>query len=233
MSKKSKYITSEDIIVNEFTEESAAKFREQVLKKASHGDDYPIIIYIDSYGGYVDALASMVETIQSVPNPIITVALGKAMSCGAILLSFGAVRFCGRFSKIMIHEVSAGALGNIHDLKNTAEEVSKVNEFWIGLLAENCGLKGGYRALRKIIKEKDGKDIYLTPQQAVEFGLVDIVGMPTLNAVEVYELYTLPEKGIAGRKAKSSSRSKTTKNKDGKETATGFLFIQGEKRPMG
>ena len=56
----------------------------------------------------MDCLASMIETMDEVPNPIITVAHGMAMSCGAVLLSHGDIRFVGKNSRIMVHEVSGG-----------------------------------------------------------------------------------------------------------------------------
>lgn len=185
-----------DIIVNEFTEKSANKFREELLRKVkdSEDDDCPIIVYIDSYGGYVDSLAAMVETMQTVPNPIVTVALGKASSCGAIMLSFGDVRFCGPHSRIMIHEISAGAIGDVHDVNNTAEEVAKQNAYWMGKLAENCKIKGGFKGLRKIIKERDGRDIFLDPEGALKFGIVEAIGMPKIHKQITYEILELKPK---------------------------------------
>lgn len=236
--KKSKHLSTKDIIVNEFTEESAVEFREKFLREAEKGEDYPIIVYIDSYGGYVDALASMVGTMQSVPNPVITVALGKAMSCGAILLSFGTIRYVDRYAKIMIHEVSGGAIGNVHDMRNSAEETARVNEFWMGLLADNCGIKGGYRNLRRIIKGKDGKDLYLNPEEAVEFGIADVIGMPAINPVQVYELYTVPGKPTVGetrrkasRKKKVKTKTSTTKKREAAKAET-VLFVNGDKKVL-
>ena len=54
------------ILVNEFTEESAKEFREKLFELSRKNPYKPIIIYIDSYGGYVDSLAAMVEAIESV-----------------------------------------------------------------------------------------------------------------------------------------------------------------------
>lgn len=205
--------TKDGIWVNEFTEKSALKFREQVLDFASKDDDRPVIIRIDSYGGYVDSLASMIETIDSIPNPIITSCEGKAMSCGAILLSHGDYRFCGKHSRILIHEVSAGSIGDVHDMYNDATEVKRLNTYFLGLLAKNCGRKGGYTALRKEIKEHDGRDIYLDAHKALDFGIVDEIGVPTVKPVVYYQIgskgyhsYT-----IEGGKGKKKSRRKSTK----------------------
>lgn len=183
---------SGEIWVNKFTEESARKFREQIIKKTDElpSADIPIIVYIDSYGGSVDALAMMVETIDEIPNPVYTVCLGKAMSCGAILLSHGDRRYCGQHSTVLVHEVSAGAAGDVHDIFNDAQVFKKTNEYWLGLLAKNCGLKGGYKALRKKIKDRDGRDWWMTAEEAINFGIVDDIGTPQIEPLIAFNVHT-------------------------------------------
>lgn len=180
-----------EIWVKQFTEESAAKFREQVLKVALRDPNMPIIVYIDSYGGYVHSLAKMIDTLDQLANPIITVCMGKAMSCGAILLSHGHVRFCAPNSTVMIHEVSSGTFGDVHDIHNDTLETKRLNEHFLGLLARNCGIKTGYKGLRKLIKERDGRDLYLDPKAAVRFGVVDHVGTPAIIPRLSYETHTI------------------------------------------
>lgn len=184
--------SSGEIWVNKFTEDSATQFRESLLLRSRHDQDVPIVVHIDSYGGYVDSLAKMIETMDEIPNPIITACVGKAMSCGAILLSHGDYRYCGPHSRILIHEVSSGTGGDVHDMHNDATETKRLNKHFMGLLAKNCGIKGGYEGLRQLVKEHDGRDIYLTGDRAVEFGIVDEVGTPTLVPYVGFELVTTP-----------------------------------------
>lgn len=169
-----------EIWVNKFTEEAASVFREQVLSCALRDPDMPIIIYIDSYGGYVDSLAKMIDTLDQIANPTITVCMGKAMSCGAILLSHGHWRLCAPNSRVMVHEVSSGTGGDVHDMYNDAIEAKRLNKHFLGLLASNCGFKGGFEELRKNIKSRDGRDVWMSPSEAVKFGLVDEVGTPSI-----------------------------------------------------
>jgi ATP-dependent Clp protease, protease subunit len=185
---------STEIWVTAFTEESAQKFREMMIMHAKHGGSHPIVVYIDSYGGQVDSLAKMIETMDEVSNPIVTVCMGKAMSCGAILLSHGDVRFCGRHSRVMIHEVSSGTIGDVHDMHADVEEVKRLNQYFLGLLAKNCGYNS-YSELRKLIKEQDGRDRYLDAKSAVDFGIVDIVGLPRVHSSATHEVSVVPEKG--------------------------------------
>lgn len=196
MSKRDSDDFSDEIWVNKFTEDSAQHFRKEVLKRAMENGLQPIVIYIDSYGGYVDSLAKMIETMDEVPNPFITVCMGKAVSCGAILLSHGDARYCGRHSRIMVHEVSSGAFGDVNDVKNTAKETDRLNKHFIGLLAKNCGIRGGYEGLRKIIKQHDGRNLWMDAQEAIKFGIVDKIGLPEVQGSIFYEIADVPEKNV-------------------------------------
>jgi ATP-dependent Clp protease protease subunit len=194
MDLKSKKTSSDEIWVTEFTSEAALKFREQVLD-ASHSDPLkPIIVYIHSYGGAVDALASMIETMDEISNPVVTACQGVAMSCGAMLLSHGDIRFVGKHSRVMIHEISGGTHGDVHDINVDAEEMKRLNRYFMGILAKNCGIKGGYDALRKMIKGQDGRDNYMDASAALEFGIVDAIGMPVVNRLKLYEVAMKPPK---------------------------------------
>lgn len=202
----------DEIWVNEFTEESAQKFREAVLSEAKNDVMRPIVVYIDSYGGQVDALAKMIETMDEVQNPFVTVAVGKAMSCGAMLLSHGDVRFCGRHSRIMIHEVSSGTSGDVHDMNADAQEAKRLNRYFMGLLAKNCGIKGGYDALRKMIKDQDGRDNYMNADAAKEFGIVDVVGMPKISRMKLYQVEVIPPKPRTLEKTAGTRKSETKRS---------------------
>lgn len=204
---------SNEIWVNEFTEDSARDFREAVLDAAKVDPRKPIVVYIDSYGGLADALASMIETMDAVPNPFVTVAVGKAMSCGAILLSHGDVRFCGRLSRIMVHEVSGGAAGDTHDVHADAVELKRINKLLMGLLARNCDIKGGYDAIRKIIKDRDGRDYYMSADAAIKFGIVDFIGLPKVERVNLYQVSVIPEKKRLSKPVKADNNRKSTKKK--------------------
>jgi ATP-dependent Clp endopeptidase proteolytic subunit ClpP len=190
MSKDDKK-SSGEIWVNKFNEEAASHFREQILAYALKDPNLPIIIYIDSYGGYVDALAKMIDTLEQIDNPTITVCMGKAVSCGAILLSHGHLRYCAPNSRVMVHEVSSGTFGDVHDMYNDAVEVKRLNKHFLGLLARNCGFKGGFEELRKFIKQKDGRDLWMNPQEALKFGIIDDIGTPTIIPQISYQIGTI------------------------------------------
>ena len=211
---------SDEIWVNKFTEESAQKFREELLKAADRVEEHcPLIIRIDSYGGYVDSLAKMLETIDSVKNPIITSCEGKAMSCGAILLSNGDYRFVGKHSRVLVHEISHGSIGDVHDVHNDAEEGKRINRYFLGLLAKNCRIKGGYTGLRKLIKDHDGRDIHLNAHEAIDFGIADEIGVPMVVPSVSYFIGSKGYHNHSFDKLKGKKQTavkKTRQNKRGK-----------------
>ncbi len=186
--------TPREIWVTEFDEESAQIFREQVLSHSEEDPNKPIVIYIDSYGGSVDSLAKMIETMDECPNQFVTVTLGKAMSAGAILLSHGDIRFCGRNSRVMIHEVLSSTGGNVHDMHADSQEVMRLNKHFIGLMATNCKISGGYDGIRAMFKEKDERDLYLGADEALKFGIVDYIGIPKIVPSMAYDIVLLPPK---------------------------------------
>lgn len=172
--------TSGEIWVTDFNEEAAFMFREQMIEKTKESS-LPIIIYIDSYGGQVDALAKMIETMDECENIKITVCMGKAMSAGAILLSHGDVRYCGQHSRIMIHESVGSVGGRMSDINANTEEMNRLNNYFLNILANNCSIKGGADALKAMIKEKGNSDWYMTAEQALNFKIIDFVGIPVLH----------------------------------------------------
>jgi ATP-dependent Clp protease, protease subunit len=203
----------DEIWVNEFTEKSAQEFREALIEEAKGNPNRPIIIYIDSYGGFVDSLSKMIETMDEVPNPLVTVAVGKAMSCGAVLLSHGDVRFCGRHARVMVHEVSGGHEGDVNDTYASAVELKRLNRWFMGLLARNCEIKGGYDALRKMIKNRDGRDNYMDAKTAMKFGIVDVVGMPRVSSMKLYQIDAIAPKRRAERKIDKKSETNVSRKK--------------------
>jgi ATP-dependent Clp protease protease subunit len=206
---------SREIVVNTFDEKHAQKFREQVLRLADHGPDIIIPVYIDSYGGYVDSLAKMLETMDSVPNRFITICQGKAMSCGAILLSHGDVRWCGKLSRVMIHNISSASWGDVTELKSRSDECERMNRVFMELLAQNCGKT--YDELQEAIRSTtDSKNIWLSPEEAFSFGIIDKVGTPVIHPIVQFVLDAAPEKDRltdGDKGVKRAKKKKTTRRK--------------------
>ena len=111
------------IRVNKFDEESAKKFSDEIALAHNTGQDI-IPIVIDSYGGQVYSLMAMISAIKHAELPVATIVEGKAMSCGAILFSFGEQgrRFMDPDATLMIHDVSSMDMGKVEELKAFTKE---------------------------------------------------------------------------------------------------------------
>lgn len=168
------------ITVNTFNEESATKFRDAVAKAQSTGQTI-LPIVIDSYGGAVYSLLSMIDALTESKIPIATIAIGKAMSCGAILLSCGknGMRYASPNSTILVHQVSSIAYGKNSDIKIKVEETDRLNEKILRIMSKNIGKKEGFFA--KMVKDHNYGDVYITPEDALACNLVNHIGIPTIT----------------------------------------------------
>ena len=155
------------ITVNEFTEESASEF--STLVSAAQNTGQKIIpVVIDSFGGQAYSLLSMIATIKSSTIPVATIVKGKAMSCGALLASFGedGLRFMDKDSVLMIHDVSSMAFGKVEELKADARESERLNKKLYTMMARNCGKPDDY--FLDLIHDKGHADWFLEAEEAKE-----------------------------------------------------------------
>ena len=168
------------IRVNKFDEESAVKFS-HAMSVAQYTGQTMVPVVIDSYGGQVYSLMSMVANIKASKIPVATIVEGKAMSCGALLFSFGApgYRFMDRHATVMIHDVSSGARGKIEEIKADAKEGDRLNQALYREMAANCG-KDPEFFLRQI-HDRSHADWYLDAEECRDIGLANHLRVPDLK----------------------------------------------------
>ena len=101
-----------------------------LINKAQNSGQPVIPVIIDSYGGQVYSLMSMISDIKHSKIPVATIVQGKAMSCGAILFSFGTegYRYMDPDATLMIHDVSSMEIGKVEEIKASAEETERLNQ---------------------------------------------------------------------------------------------------------
>jgi len=171
------------IRVNKFDEKSANEFATKMSMAHSTGQKV-IPVVIDSYGGQVYSLMSMIAAIKASELPVATIVEGKAMSCGAVLLSFGedGMRFADPDATIMIHDVSSGGYGKIEELKADVKEAERLDEKIFTMMARNCGKKDDY--FKKKVFNKKHADWFMEAAEAKRHGLVNHLRTPklTINA---------------------------------------------------
>jgi len=169
--------------VNKFDEKSATEFTAKMA--AAHSTGQKVIpVIIDSYGGQVYSLMSMIAVIKASELPVATIVEGKAMSCGAVLLSCGeqGLRFADPDATVMIHDVSSGGWGKIEELKADVAEAERLDEKIFTMMARNCGKKDDY--FKKKVFNKKHADWFMDAQEAKKHGLVNHLRVPKL-AVKV------------------------------------------------
>ena len=168
------------VTVNKFNEESANQFKKDMVKAQNSGQKI-IPVEIDSYGGEVYSLLKMIDVIKASSVPVATICIGKAMSCGAILLTFGAEghRYMAPSSTVMIHDVSSGSWGKVEDIKTDAKEVDRLNQFVYRMMANNCGKDSEY--FLKIVHEKSHADWYLDAEEAKKHNVVNHLRVPKMK----------------------------------------------------
>jgi len=168
------------IRVNKFDEKSAQDFNSKMAAAQSTGQKV-VPVVIDSYGGQVYSLMSMISAIKSSEIPVATIVEGKAMSCGAVLLSFGeqGMRFADEDATIMIHDVSSGTHGKVEELKADVAEADRLDEKIFTMMARNCGKKDDY--FKKKVFNKKHADWFMDGAEAKRHGLVNHLRVPKMT----------------------------------------------------
>ena len=143
----------------------------QMLFLEAEDPEKDIQIYVNSPGGSVTAGLAIYDTMQQVAPDVVTICYGLAASMGAFLLSGGTKgkRLALPNARIMIHQPLGGAQGQAVDIEIQAKEILFLKETLNGLMAEHTG-----QPLDKISEDTD-RDYFLSPAEAVEYGLIDRV----------------------------------------------------------
>jgi len=161
-------------LTGDVTEHHIASVIAQLLHLGSVSRN-PIHLVVSTYGGSVDEMFSLYDTIKFLPCPVHTVGLGKVMSAGVLLLASGVKghRLIGASSRIMIHSVSGGAMGNVFEVINQTNEHKRLHEQMVSAILHET--KMDRKTLDKIMSP--GLDYFVTPAEAIKLGIVDrIIG---------------------------------------------------------
>ncbi len=148
----------------------------QLLFLEAEDPEKDIQIYVNSPGGSVTAGLAIYDTMQQVGPDVVTICYGLAASMGAFLLSGGTKgkRLALPNARIMIHQPLGGAQGQAVDIEIQAKEILFLKDTLNGLMAEHTG-----QPLEKIAEDTD-RDYFLSPLEAVEYGLIDRVVTDTV-----------------------------------------------------
>jgi len=134
-----------------------------------------ITFYVSTYGGSADDMFSIYDVMNFAKKrcDVVTVGLGKVMSAGVLLLAAGTKgkRKIGKNCRVMIHAVSAGNIGSVHNLVNELDEIQNLQEAYIDAIVENSNFTK--RTLKKLMDRKI--NVYLSAEEAIEHGIADVL----------------------------------------------------------
>ncbi len=149
-----------------FNEEDDEKERKQVGFDRSKA---PIKVYINSYGGAVHDAFSAMSAIVSSKTPVHTIAMGKAMSAGFMILLAGHKRFCQKLSTLMYHQVAGWAVGKLQDIKQETMEMERLQSVADAFIVERTRIDP--ERLESVNRNRG--EWYLDAETALKYGVVD------------------------------------------------------------
>ena len=143
----------------------------QLLYLEADNPKKDIAFYINSPGGVVTSGMGIYDTMQYIRPKITTICIGQACSMGSLLLTAGekGQRFALPNSRIMIHQPSGGAQGQATDIEIHAREILDMRKRLNQIYVEHTGQK------LDVIEKAMERDNFMTPSEALEFGLIDKV----------------------------------------------------------
>lgn len=170
----------------EVTEESLSDITKQIIQCNMEDDEKEkdveefggryarrlITLYISSYGGSVYDVLSLIGVIKSSKTPVHTVAVGKVMSAGFVLLCAGHKRFAKPYTTFMFHSISSYTPNNrIQDLKENVEELERLQDILNDIVVQSSNIK--LKKLESVVKDK--KDWFFDTDKALEYKLIESV----------------------------------------------------------
>lgn len=155
-------------------DEVANNIMAQLIFLEYENPEKDITLYINSPGGYVSAGLAIYDTMQHIRPNIATICIGNSVSMAAVLLAAGSKgkRYALPNSRIMLHQPSGAAGGQSSDIQIHAREIMRTKETLAEIVAKHSG-----RSLEEVYKKTD-RDFYLSPKEALEFGIIDEIFTP-------------------------------------------------------
>jgi ATP-dependent Clp protease, protease subunit len=146
----------------------------QLLFLEAEDPDKDISLYVNSPGGSAYAGMAIYDVMQYVRPDVRTICTGMGMSAAAMILAGGArgKRFCLPNAKVMIHQGSAGFRGTPADIQIAAREIVEMTQRMAEIIARHSG-----QNLDQVMADID-RDRFMTPDEAVEYGLIDAIMAP-------------------------------------------------------
>jgi len=177
----------EPVVINltdEIDSDTASSIAIQLRKAEDNGQTF-VPFYIDSPGGSVYGLLSIVESMRRCKIPIYTFTSGIAASCAACVFCMGKRRFMTKYARLLLHDVSVDFSNETSmtstNIKVESNEMRTLNRIILQIIAENTGHPSNYFV--DLIKTKRNNDIYVNAKQAIEWKMATDIGFPIVKVV--------------------------------------------------
>jgi len=166
-------------------DDNANEIAAKMLLLAAEDSERDIYLYINSPGGSITAGMAIYDTMQYVPNDIVTVGIGMAASMGQFLLSSGTKgkRYATPNTRVLLHQPLGGFGGTASDIQTQAELINSMKRQLATITAEQTG-----KTVEQIIADGD-RDRWFTADEALEYGFIDHI-----------QTFATPITGVGGEK---------------------------------
>ena len=153
----------------EVRDENANEICAKMLLLSAEDPDRDIYLYINSPGGSITAGMAIYDTMQLVPNDIVTVGIGLAASMGQLLLTAGAPgkRYITPNARVLLHQPSGGFGGTSSDIQRQAQLILDMKQRLAKITATRTG-----KTVQQILDDGD-RDKWFTAEEALDYGFVD------------------------------------------------------------
>ena len=189
--------------INEFTSRAAVN---AIMRYSYENSGMPIFMYINSPGGSVYSMWSIIDVMKSVQTPIFTIGLGATMSAATLILAAGEKewRFLSPHTRVMIHNIQGGVDGTADDVKRDARELELLEQQYVEELSKITSKSV------KQIQEDIKATKYMSPKEAIAYGIADhcrIVLPSELRSAPYMELFIAdpPEPKTDKKKGKTDA----------------------------
>jgi ATP-dependent Clp protease, protease subunit len=159
------------MLTEDFNDDMASLIVSQLLYLQSEDASKDITMYINSPGGSVTAMWSIIDTMNLIKPDVSTVCIGLAASAASLTLAAGAKgkRFILPHAEVMIHQPSTQAKGMVSDLEISIKQSIRTKEELHKFMVEKTG-----QTLKKISQDMD-RDYWMSAQESVGYGIVDTI----------------------------------------------------------
>ncbi len=157
------------MLTEDFNDQMASVIVSQLLYLQSEDSQKEIKMYINSPGGSISSMWSIIDTMNTIKPDVSTVCIGMAASAASLTLATGAKgkRYILPHAEVMIHQPLGGAEGQASDIEIRAKHIIRTKELLHKFMAEKTG-----QNIKKITKDMD-RDFWMTAAEALEYGIVD------------------------------------------------------------